>query len=152
MITINYRDKESTKHGPPNSKSYSGEREKKRRKMLIPVCFTGRMLSGIDSYMVKTVIMKTSGGKWFKRCPNFFRPCTTRFLVFWGVHVYIFTSFFVVGSCATYEVQRCTCSSACDDLDKQTKDNNVRFQEGRGRTDHGRQDINFQVFRTPKHV
>lgn len=41
------------------------KRKKKKKKTLIPVCFTGRMLSGIDSYMVKTVIMKTSGGKWF---------------------------------------------------------------------------------------
>ena len=29
MITINYRDKESTKHGPPNSK-VTVEREKKK--------------------------------------------------------------------------------------------------------------------------
>lgn len=125
--------------------------KKKKKKTLIPVCFTGRMLSGIDSYMVKTVIMKTSGGKWFKQCPNFFSTLYNKVFSFLGgarIHIHLF----VVGSCATYEVQRCTCSSACDDLDKQTKDNNVRFQEGRGRTDHGRQDINFQVFRTPKHV
>lgn len=91
MITINYKERyREHKTWSTKFKSYSGEK-KRKEKTLIPVCFTGRMLSGIDSYMVKTMIMKTSGGKWFKQCPNFFRPCT-RFLVSWGVHVYIFTS------------------------------------------------------------
>ena len=44
------------------------------------------------------------------------------------IHIHLF----VVGSCATYEVQRCTCSSACDGLDKQTKTITYVFGKGGG--------------------